>query len=151
MAIMISRKGDGYVAEVTPPHGGGTPWSTSAPVSARELVQELTRRGCHQTDIGDAFYEADPAWILKLQAAEESDRKSPFLVAYDYGMGGLWGVMLARSADEITRTYPELGIAAEHPAWMSAEEYERLADDPYDIDGAPRGLLDALLADRQHP
>jgi hypothetical protein len=148
MAITITRTGDGYLAEVTPPHGGGTPWATSVPLGAWELVQELTRRGCHQTDIGDAFYEADPAWILRLQS-ETGDRKSRFLVAYDYGTGGLWGVMLARSADEITTTYPELGVVAERPAWMSEEEYERLADDPYDIEGAPRGLLDALLADRQ--
>jgi hypothetical protein len=150
MVVTISRDGDGYLAEVTPPHAGGTTWSTSVPVGARELVRELTRRGCHQTDIGEAFYEADPAWILKLQATEASDSKSPFLVAYDYGMGGLWGVMLARSADEIRTIYPELGIAGERPAWMSEETYEQLADDPYDIDGAPRGLLNALLADRHH-
>jgi len=150
MAITISRNGDGYVAEVTPPHAGGTAWSTSVPVSARQLVRELTRRGCHETDIGDAFYEADPAWILKLEAADASDSKSSFLVAYDYSMGGLWGVLLARSAEEITTIYPELGVAAERPAWMSDETYERLVDDPYDIDGAPRGLLDALLADRHH-
>jgi hypothetical protein len=30
-----------------------------------------------------------------------SDEKSKFLVMDDYGMGGLWGVMLARSAEEI--------------------------------------------------
>ena len=99
---------------------------------------------------GVAFDEADPAWILRLQAAEASDSKSPFLVAYDYGMGGLWGVLLARSAEEITTIYPELGIAAEPPPWMSEKEYEQLAADPYDIDGVPRGLLHALVADRQH-
>jgi hypothetical protein len=79
-----------------------------------------------------------------------SDVKSDFLVAYDYGMGGLWGVMRARSADEITTTYPELQIASARPKWMSEGRYDDLADHPYDIDGAPWGLLDALLADRRH-
>ena len=27
------------------------------------LIEELSARGAHQTDIGDAFYEADPNWI----------------------------------------------------------------------------------------
>jgi hypothetical protein len=70
MAIEISRVGDQYRAEVTPPHGGGSPWTTSAPLGAKELVRELTSRGCHQTDIGDAFYEADDAWLLRLEAEE---------------------------------------------------------------------------------
>jgi hypothetical protein len=29
--------------------------------------------------------------------------KRPYLVGYDYGTGGLWGVMLARSEEEIAR------------------------------------------------
>ena len=70
MAIEISRVGDQYRAEVTPPHGGGSPWTTSAPLGAKELVRELTSCGCHQTDIGDAFYEADDAWLLRLEAEE---------------------------------------------------------------------------------
>lgn len=32
--------------------------------------------------------------------------KRHFLVAYDYGMGGLWGIMLAKSEDEIKAKYP---------------------------------------------
>jgi hypothetical protein len=32
-------------------------------MSAEELVGELRSRGCHQTDIGDAFYDADPQWL----------------------------------------------------------------------------------------
>jgi hypothetical protein len=27
-----------------------------------DLIAALTERGCHQTDIGDAFFEADPEW-----------------------------------------------------------------------------------------
>jgi hypothetical protein len=42
-----------------------------------------------------------------------------YLVAYDYGMGGLWAVMVAPSADAITAVYPELGIAEERPPSMA--------------------------------
>jgi hypothetical protein len=38
-------------------------WATSQPMSADELIQKLLARGHHQTDIGDAFYEADPDWL----------------------------------------------------------------------------------------
>ena len=41
--------------------------------------------------------------------------KRPFLVAYDYGMGGLWGVIDARSEGEIHAKFPE-----SYPSWRSA-------------------------------
>lgn len=63
MPIMIEKVGDSYSAEVTPPHGGGVPWSSERPLSRDELIAALVARGCHQTDIGDAFYEADPDWL----------------------------------------------------------------------------------------
>ena len=72
MPITISRSGDGYLAEVTPPHGGGTAWATPEPMRARQLVRALLDRGCHQTDIGDAFYEADPEWIVRLPVEDWS-------------------------------------------------------------------------------
>ena len=65
MAIIITRIGQHYSAEVTPPHGGGKPWSTSEPMSTDDLVDALRERGCHQTDIGDAFYDADPEWLTR--------------------------------------------------------------------------------------
>jgi hypothetical protein len=67
MAITIRRVGDRYLAEVTPPHAGGTAWTTPAPLEAQELIRDLLGRGCHQTDIGDALYEADDAWLLRLE------------------------------------------------------------------------------------
>ncbi len=75
--------------------------------------------------------------------------KQAFLVAYDYGTGGLWGVMLARSATEISEIYPKLFIVGEPPTWMDMDELRRLERTPYDIDGPPWGLLKALLADRE--
>jgi hypothetical protein len=65
MAIRIRRVGKLYEAEVTPPHGKGIPWSSAAPLRRDDLVKELIDRGCHQTDIGDAFYEADPEWLMR--------------------------------------------------------------------------------------
>lgn len=67
MPIKISPVGQHrYTVEVTPPHGGGREWALDTPVTARELTALLAERGCHQTDIGDAFYEVDPEWLSHL-------------------------------------------------------------------------------------
>lgn len=63
MTITIEKIGEGYVAKVTPPHGNSSNWETQAPLAPEHLIQELLGLGCHQTDIGDAFYEADPSWL----------------------------------------------------------------------------------------
>lgn len=67
MPVKIIRVGQSYRAEVTPPHGGGDLWSSPA-LSADELIKELLARGCHETDIGDAFYEADPGWLERVES-----------------------------------------------------------------------------------
>lgn len=75
--------------------------------------------------------------------------KHEFLVCYDYGMGGLWGVFMARTAEEITDVYPELTVVTERPKWMTEENYQRLRDrELHDVDGAPGGILNAILSDR---
>lgn len=75
--------------------------------------------------------------------------KQEFLVCYDYGMGGLWGILMARTADEVSDAYPELVVVSERPKWMTDEDYEALRDrELHDIDGAPWGILNAVLADR---
>jgi hypothetical protein len=63
VAINIRQAGDLYVADVTPPHAQGVRWSSPHPMSRDELVAELLRVGCHQTDIGDAFFDADLGWL----------------------------------------------------------------------------------------
>jgi hypothetical protein len=63
MSITITKVGSEYVAEVTPPHGSGTRWTSPRPVTRDDLIATLREMGCHQTDIGDAFYVADPAWL----------------------------------------------------------------------------------------
>jgi hypothetical protein len=74
--------------------------------------------------------------------------KQPYLVGYDYGTGGLWGVMLARSENEIARLYPELAVVHDRPGWMSDEDHTRMCEHAYDIDGAPWGMLNVVLSDR---
>ncbi|MCA1696584.1 MAG: hypothetical protein LC749_18710 [Actinobacteria bacterium] len=75
--------------------------------------------------------------------------KREFLVAYDYGGGGLWGVMFADDKEQIRASYPELGIALERPAWMTEERLQELRDrEWHDIDGAPWGILNVIIADR---
>jgi hypothetical protein len=76
--------------------------------------------------------------------------KQDFLVAYDYGMGGLWAILAARSEDEINERYPELGIATDRPSWMTASDFRRLMrNERHDIDEEPTGVLAAVVADRR--
>jgi len=65
MPIAIRKSGALYVADVTPPHGGGVAWSTKEPLNREALITALRDRGCHQTDIGDALYDADPEWLMR--------------------------------------------------------------------------------------
>jgi hypothetical protein len=76
-------------------------------------------------------------------------QKKLFLVCYDYGMGGLWGAMMAPSEQEIVAAYPELAVVHERPRWMSDAVYEQICrEQRHDVDGAPWGILDVVLADR---
>jgi len=76
--------------------------------------------------------------------------KQPYLVCYDYGTGGLWGMMLARSEEEIAGVYPELVVVRARPRWMSDDLYASICEHEWhDIDGAPWGILNAVLADRR--
>ena len=64
MPILIRRLKDGrYSAQVSAPNGG-EPWNTAGMVQG-QLVQALLELGCHQSDIGDAFEDADPGWAVR--------------------------------------------------------------------------------------
>ena len=66
MGLNLKRLSSGlYEASATPPHVK-TAWISLKPLPARELIEELQTRGCHQQDIGDAMYEQDPKWVEKL-------------------------------------------------------------------------------------
>lgn len=75
--------------------------------------------------------------------------KKNFLVCYDYGTGGLWAYISARSPEEITNLYPELDVVDEVPPWLTDEDVENLMSRVIDIDGMPHGILNALLEDRR--
>ena len=96
MPIHIRRIDDKYEAEITPPHGGGRPWRPPGPMTQDELIGALLDRGCHQTDIGDAMFEADPEW----QAHDSSSRTLPTEMEYPR-LGGLvvpepdWPLLIA--------------------------------------------------------
>jgi hypothetical protein len=62
MAIRILESNRLYSAEPSPPDTD-MDWSTPKPLTREELINELYARGTHQTDIGDAFYLADPSWL----------------------------------------------------------------------------------------
>ena len=65
MSIVITRIGELYEATVSPPHSSEGSWSSPRPMAADLLIEALRERGCHQTDIGDAFYAADPEWLAR--------------------------------------------------------------------------------------
>lgn len=74
--------------------------------------------------------------------------KKRFLVASDYGQGGVWALVRADSEEQIHRLYPELVVAAERPPWMSDDVFARLEALETDIDH-PTYLLEAILQERQ--
>lgn len=63
--IVIRRRGTGYEADLMAPDGHVVEWTTPSPMSSDSLIAILQGKGCHPTDIGDAFYEADPEWLLR--------------------------------------------------------------------------------------
>ena len=83
-------------------------------------------------------------------ASEQSDgHDAPFLVAYDYGGGGLWAVLMAPSIQAIADKYPELAVVRDRPTWMTADDYEELLGQPLWLDDPPSGILNAVVADRR--
>jgi hypothetical protein len=93
--------------------------------------------------------------VVRSQTALRHDdhvEDQEWLIAYDYGMGGLWGVMIAPSAEAIRAKYPELSVVDERPRWMTEERYAKLRSDPLWLDDeVPTGLLKAAVADRDRP
>jgi hypothetical protein len=72
-----------------------------------------------------------------------------FVVAYDYGNGGLWGVVDAMSEAEITSAYPELSLVRERPKWMKLELYEKILHEEHClVTGLPTGILKAVVGER---
>jgi hypothetical protein len=75
--------------------------------------------------------------------------KKRFLLVYDYGQGGVWLFIHARSADEIRAKYPELQVIERHPEWLKGDYLKRVESErTFDIDKPPSGWLLSLVERR---
>lgn len=76
--------------------------------------------------------------------------KQPFLVVYHYGQGGIWGYVVAESAEQIEREFPELTVVNERPGWMTEEREARIRNGrTVDIDQRETGFLADIIAERE--
>jgi hypothetical protein len=69
--------------------------------------------------------------------------KNRYLAVYDYGTGGVWVYIWARSPEEITTKYSDLKMVIDRPAWMTLEQ-EPEDNMTFDIDDPPSGWLTSL-------
>ena len=44
---------------------GEQTWTSPTMMARVDLIDALRKLGCHTTDIGDAFYAADPDWLAR--------------------------------------------------------------------------------------
>ena len=59
--------------------------------------------------------------------------------------GGVWGVMNARSEQQIRQKYPQVNVMEARPSWMSDADYNNIiAKNLFDIDDEPHGWLSKL-------
>lgn len=68
--------------------------------------------------------------------------KTKYLTVYDYGTGGVWTYINARSADEIKKRFPELVILENEPTWFKGRKMQIRS---YDIDDEPDEFLKMLM------
>jgi hypothetical protein len=76
--------------------------------------------------------------------------KRPYLVLYDYGMGGVWAYILARSPEEIGQEYPELVVYDQPPDFLTPTALNRIETTlTIDIDDRGNPFLAELVKERQ--
>ena len=61
-SLDIRYDGARYHVSVSPPHASDSHEVTIE--TPTEVLELLSRWGCHSTDIRDALYEANPAWAV---------------------------------------------------------------------------------------
>ncbi len=66
-------------------------------------------------------------------------KKIDFLVSYDFGKAGVWGVIKARTAEEIKAKYPELEVVKAVSNHFT-----------FDIDEEPEGWLAEVVNERKN-
>jgi hypothetical protein len=75
--------------------------------------------------------------------------RKPFLVVYDYGQGGVWAFIVAKSSSEIRTKFPELKVVESPPEWMSERDLEELSKTmTFDLDDRRAGLLASIITQR---
>ncbi len=75
--------------------------------------------------------------------------KRTFLCCYDYGSGGVWSFVAARSEAEIRGRYPELDVISNRPEFFTQEDLWRIWESRRaDVDEEPSGWFATLVAGR---
>jgi hypothetical protein len=69
MPINLKRVGNRYTGTATPPESDQR-WEATVPITAKRIIAELRRVGCHTTDITDSLFDADPFWQNRLDEPE---------------------------------------------------------------------------------
>jgi hypothetical protein len=76
--------------------------------------------------------------------------KTPHLVAYDYGQGAVWAIVIAESTAQIRGDFPELTVVNDRPAWMTDDELAKVEKvHTYDINDRTFGLLAEIIDARR--
>ena len=76
--------------------------------------------------------------------------KQKFLVNYEYGMGGVWALVMANSEEQISERFPELTVVHDRPAWLTEDEARRIEETlTMDIDDADAPVLKELIEARK--
>jgi hypothetical protein len=71
--------------------------------------------------------------------------KKEFLVVYDYGTGGVWALVRARSAEEIKTKFEDLEVVDQRPDFITDEVLDDIRQKfSFDID-RPEGWITQLL------
>ena len=112
------------------------------PLTGRLLIYDALAAETRTVRIG-----ADPECPV---CGDKMSTKTAFLVVHDYGMGGVWAVIRAENAQDVSGKYPELEIVSERPGWMDDAIYadieRRLG---CDIDDPPSPWLASLIEARK--
>ena len=76
--IRVSWLGqNSYRATVTPSPYSDVSWASDSGMTGKDLIERLIAFGLHQQDIVDAFAEADPDFVAKMNRGD-FDQERPF-------------------------------------------------------------------------
>ena len=76
----------------------------------------------------------------------EPATKRRFLVVYDYGQGGVWAFVWARSQEELHEKFRDLTVVDAIPEWLSGDELENTERRmTFDVDDVKPGDWIAFL------